>query len=94
MVVKPDWLRVKAPQWQRVGSVKEILRVPDRYTIPMMVATGYEYNESDDAEKNNSNSDDYTPRLPMEEVVFEDTFGEPYLHVGDEDLVEEESLAS
>ena len=26
MVVKPDWLRVKAPQWQRVGSVKEILR--------------------------------------------------------------------
>jgi len=26
MVVKPDWLRVKAPQWQRVGSVKETLR--------------------------------------------------------------------
>ena len=26
MVVKPDWLRVKAPQWQRVGSVTEILR--------------------------------------------------------------------
>lgn len=25
MTVKPDWLRVKAPQWQRVGSVKEIL---------------------------------------------------------------------
>ncbi len=26
MVVKPDWLRVKAPQWQRVGTVKEVLR--------------------------------------------------------------------
>ncbi len=26
MVVKPDWLRVKAPQWQRVGTVKEILQ--------------------------------------------------------------------
>lgn len=26
MTVKPHWLRVKAPQWQRVGSVKEILR--------------------------------------------------------------------
>ncbi len=26
MVVKPDWLRVKAPQWQRVGNVKDILR--------------------------------------------------------------------
>ncbi|MGF1489669.1 MAG: lipoyl synthase [Prochloraceae cyanobacterium] len=26
MITKPEWLRVKAPQWQRVGSVKEILR--------------------------------------------------------------------
>ncbi len=26
MVVKPEWLRVKAPQWERVGSVKETLR--------------------------------------------------------------------
>lgn len=26
MIVKPDWLRVKAPQWQRVGNVKDILR--------------------------------------------------------------------
>lgn len=26
MITKPEWLRVKAPQWQRVGSVKDILR--------------------------------------------------------------------
>ncbi len=26
MIVKPDWLRVKAPQWERVGNVKDILR--------------------------------------------------------------------
>jgi len=26
VVVKPEWLRVKAPQWQRVGNVKDILR--------------------------------------------------------------------
>ncbi len=26
MTVKPDWLRVKAPQWERVGAVKETLR--------------------------------------------------------------------
>ncbi|MGL5081866.1 MAG: lipoyl synthase [Microcoleaceae cyanobacterium] len=26
MVVKPDWLRVKAPQWERVGQVKTTLR--------------------------------------------------------------------
>jgi lipoyl synthase len=26
MAVKPEWLRVKAPQWERVGNVKDILR--------------------------------------------------------------------
>ncbi|MBD2426070.1 lipoyl synthase [Phormidium sp. FACHB-1136] len=26
MAVKPDWLRVKAPQWERVGAVKAILQ--------------------------------------------------------------------
>lgn len=26
MVVKPEWLRVKAPQWERVGNVKSLLR--------------------------------------------------------------------
>lgn len=26
MVTKPEWLRVKAPQWQRVGNVKATLR--------------------------------------------------------------------
>jgi lipoyl synthase len=25
-VVKPEWLRVKAPQWERVGQVKDVLR--------------------------------------------------------------------
>jgi lipoyl synthase len=33
VVVKPEWLRVKAPQWQRVGSVKEILRDLDLNTV-------------------------------------------------------------
>ncbi|GAB4540187.1 MAG: lipoyl synthase [Pleurocapsa sp.] len=33
MTVKPDWLRVKAPQWQRVGSVKEILRGLELNTV-------------------------------------------------------------
>ncbi len=26
MTVKPEWLRVKAPQWERVGNVKDILQ--------------------------------------------------------------------
>lgn len=33
MVVKPEWLRVKAPQWQRVGSVTEILRDLELNTV-------------------------------------------------------------
>ncbi|MGB7413535.1 MAG: lipoyl synthase [Thermosynechococcaceae cyanobacterium] len=33
VVVKPDWLRVKAPQWERVGSVKEILRDLELNTV-------------------------------------------------------------
>lgn len=33
MVVKPEWLRVKAPQWERVGSVKGILRDLELNTV-------------------------------------------------------------
>lgn len=33
MTVKPNWLRVKAPQWQRVSSVKEILRDLELNTV-------------------------------------------------------------
>jgi lipoic acid synthetase len=33
MTVKPEWLRVKAPQWERVGSVKDILRDLDLNTV-------------------------------------------------------------
>ena len=33
MVVKPEWLRVKAPQFQRVGTVKEILRNLELNTV-------------------------------------------------------------
>ncbi len=30
---KPEWLRVKAPQWERVGNVKDILRDLDLNTV-------------------------------------------------------------
>lgn len=33
VVVKPEWLRVKAPQWERVGNVKEILRDLELNTV-------------------------------------------------------------
>lgn len=33
MAVKPDWLRVKAPQWERVGNVKAILQDLELNTV-------------------------------------------------------------
>lgn len=49
---------------------REVLRIPDRYAIPLMVATGYEYEEEQGQEM--------TPRLDLSEIVFSDTFGAPY----------------
>jgi nitroreductase len=51
-------------------KVQEILRVPDRYAVPLAVAVGYEYEDAETFEE--------TPRLPLEEVVFEETFGTPW----------------
>jgi nitroreductase len=47
--------------------MKEILDIPDRYSIPMVAATGYEWSETQDEAK--------TPRLDLEEVIFRDKFG-------------------
>lgn len=52
-----------------VRRAQQVLRVPDRYAIPIMVATGYEYEDPATFEP--------TKRLNMEEVVFGDTFGAP-----------------
>jgi nitroreductase len=49
---------------------KEVLHIPDRYGIPMMVAVGYEYEDP-------TTSQSLTPRLDMQEVVFGDSFGSP-----------------
>ncbi len=70
---------------------KEILRIPDRYGIPLMVATGYDYGVppvvhadlNDDLDSvvddtsGRSSTQKRTPRLEMNEVFFGDTFGEP-----------------
>jgi len=61
--------------------LSEILRIPDdRYAICACVATGYEYPE----EKQQPS----TPRLAMEEVVFGETFGEPWVFEEEEDEAE------
>jgi nitroreductase len=51
---------------------KDILRIPDRYEIPMMVAMGYDY-----VVEGGGDTWSRTPRLELEEVVFGDTFGAP-----------------
>eukprot|EP00934_Nitzschia_sp_Nitz4_P000290 Nitzschia sp. Nitz4//scaffold123_size70294//41234//42096//NITZ4_005930-RA/size70294-augustus-gene-0.61-mRNA-1//1//CDS//3329534491//290//frame0 len=48
----------------------EILAVPDRYSIPLMVATGYDYDGPEDVPRTN--------RLSLNEIVFADSFGEPW----------------
>jgi nitroreductase len=60
---------------------KDILRIPDRYDIPLMVATGYDYDDASAAIP--------TPRLDLDEVVFGDTFGEPFDLTDDVDDEEE-----
>jgi nitroreductase len=64
--------------------VREILRIPDRYGIPMVVATGYKYNDTETDGASSSTS--AIPRLPLEEVVFTDTFGAP-LQLSDDDAI-------
>ena len=55
--------------------VQEILRVPDRYAVPMIVATGYEYEDPETFQE--------TPRLDLSESVFGETFGNP-IELGDD----------
>jgi nitroreductase len=59
---------------------RELLRIPDRYGIPMAVAAGYAYDETEST---------ITPRLPLEEIVFADTFGEPWSPANDDDEEEQ-----
>jgi hypothetical protein len=75
---------------------KEILRIPDRYGVPLMVATGYEYGAppvthadniiSEDNQSHESSQQQRTPRLEMNELFFGDTFGEPLELLMDDEL--------
>ena len=51
-----------------VRRTKNILRIPDRYGVPLMVVMGYEYESELEQVKE-------TPRLKEEEVVFGEEFG-------------------
>ena len=51
--------------------VKDLLRIPDRYEIPLAVAIGYDFDATQVPQ--------LTPRLPLEEVCFMDSFGVPLM---------------
>ena len=53
-----------------VLRVREALRIPDRYDIPLMVSVGYGMDEEFEEIKR-------TDRLEVGEVFFDDTFGNP-----------------
>ena len=61
--------------------VKEILRIPDRYGVPLVVATGYDYDSEPVIHADTNESDiqqqkQRTARLEMNELFFGETFGE------------------
>lgn len=61
-----------------VRRAREVLRVPDRYAMPLMVATGHAYKEEPKEDGTGGYDEDKmpkTPRLEMEEMFFGDTFG-------------------
>mmetsp|Transcript_39263 Transcript_39263/g.94931 ORF Transcript_39263/g.94931 Transcript_39263/m.94931 type:complete len:285 (-) Transcript_39263:39-893(-) len=54
---------------------KEILDIPDRYAVPLMIVTGYEYEEES---QRDDDVDNRTVRLDVSEIVFNDSFGQPW----------------
>jgi len=56
-----------------VRRTRQILRIPDRYAVPLMVVMGYEYDEGREGAIHEVKK---TPRLKKQEVMFGDVFGE------------------
>ena len=80
--------------------LKEILRIPERYGAPLVVATGYEYDappvvhelgeEQDEVEETSIRR--RTPRLDLSDVFFGDTFGAPLDLLEDRDMAEDTAV--
>ena len=67
------------------SGVRKVLGVSRRYSIPLIVSTGVPYrrHQDNDAEETDdvglSHGGTLSPRYPLEEVLYGDTFGEPFL---------------
>jgi len=57
-------------------KIQDILRIPDRYAIPLAVAVGYDYYDKDTT--GDQPQEETTPRLPISEIVFQESFGQPW----------------
>lgn len=70
--------------------VKEVLKIPDRYDVPLMCCIGYEYEEEeggkDDGKCNRA------PRLDPKEVFFSDCFGQELDLLDHDDVEQQESF--
>jgi nitroreductase len=67
--------------------VQEVLRIPDRYNVPLMCCVGYEFEESDPNKKNRA------PRLELNEVFFSDAFGQELdLERNKDDILHDEKV--
>lgn len=67
--------------------VQEVLRIPDRYNVPLMCCVGYEFEESDHNKKNRA------PRLELNEVFFSDAFGQELdLERNENDILRDEKV--
>jgi hypothetical protein len=64
-----------------VGGIRKVLKIPKRYAIPLIVSVGIPYSSAldinDDAGMSHGPAGNAvaTPRYPMEEIVFDNTFG-------------------
>ena len=77
-------------------AVRTACRIPDRYAIPMVVATGYPVQSLPDDHDGSSSRSGYTkrrptPRLPMADIFKLNSFTNPFIV---EEVTEEEAAAA
>jgi nitroreductase len=70
-----------------IGGIRKVLQIPKRFTIPIIVSTGIPYSSSMDvnddagmshgpaATSSKADHSEATPRYPIQEVLFDSTYG-------------------
>jgi len=65
--------------------VKDVLKIPDRYDVPLMCCIGYEFEEEGGKDDGKCTR---APRLDANEVFFSDCFGKELELIDDDNVVE------